>query len=63
MTVPCEVTAKQASGAQMNAFERHLTLWVFQCIVVGIGLGHAFSGAFQTIGRLDIANVIRRSRC
>jgi ACR3 family arsenite transporter len=57
MTAQCEVTAKHAAGARMNLFERYLTLWVLLCIVVGIGLGHFFSGVFQAIGGLEIAQV------
>ena len=41
----------------MNLFERYLTLWVGICIVVGIGLGHAFSPAFQAIGSMEVAKV------
>ena len=41
----------------MNLFERYLTLWVFLCIVAGIGLGHFFAGAFQAIGSMEIAKV------
>ncbi len=41
----------------MSTFERYLTLWVAACIVVGIGLGHAFPGAFQVIGSAEIAKV------
>ncbi|MEJ2398010.1 MAG: arsenical-resistance protein, partial [Gammaproteobacteria bacterium] len=43
MSVQCEVTAKQAVGAQMPFFERYLTLWVFLCIIAGIALGHFFA--------------------
>jgi arsenite transporter len=41
----------------MSTFERYLTLWVAACIVVGIGLGHAFPGAFQLIGSAEVAKV------
>ena len=41
----------------MNLFERYLTLWVALCIVVGIGLGHVMPGAFQAVGRLEVAQV------
>ncbi|MFH1806198.1 MAG: ACR3 family arsenite efflux transporter [Pseudomonadota bacterium] len=34
----------------MGTFERYLTLWVLGSIVVGIILGQAFPGLFQTIG-------------
>jgi len=57
MSTQCETTAKKAAGAGMGFFERYLTVWVFACIVVGIGLGHFFNGAFQAIGALEIAHV------
>ncbi|MFM1817654.1 MAG: hypothetical protein RL364_514, partial [Pseudomonadota bacterium] len=57
MSVQCEVTAKRAAQAPMSFFERYLTLWVFLCIVLGIGLGQFFPGAFQAIGAMEIAKV------
>ena len=42
---------------RMGAFERHLTLWVVLCIVVGTGLGYLFPAAFETLGALEIAKV------
>ena len=41
----------------MNHFERFLTLWVFLCIVVGIALGQYAPAVFQTLGRIEIAQV------
>jgi ACR3 family arsenite transporter len=41
----------------MNIFERYLTLWVFLCIVVGIGAGQIMPDTFQAIGRLEFAQV------
>ena len=38
-------------------FERYLTVWVFLCIVVGIALGQLWPGAFQAIGRMEVAQV------
>lgn len=57
MSAQCEVAAKQAAGAPMSVFERYLTVWVFLCIVVGIALGQWLPGVFQTIGRMEVANV------
>lgn len=57
MSIQCEVTAKQAAGAPMSVFERYLTVWVFLCIVVGIGLGQLFPTIFQAIGRMEVAQV------
>jgi ACR3 family arsenite transporter len=47
----------QATGASMSVFERYLTLWVFACIVVGIGVGQLFPELFQAVGRMEIARV------
>jgi ACR3 family arsenite transporter len=55
--VQCEATAKRAAGAPMSVFERYLTLWVFICIVVGIGAGQLAPGVFQSIGRMEVARV------
>ena len=57
MSVHCEVTAKQSAGAPLSVFERYLTVWVFLCIVVGIALGQVFPWIFQSIGRMEIAEV------
>ena len=57
MSVQCEVTSKHAAGAQMGRFERWLTLWVFLCILAGIGLGHWFPAPFQAVGGLELARV------
>jgi ACR3 family arsenite transporter len=57
MSVQCEVTAKQVGGAPMSVFERYLTVWVFLCIVVGIGLGQLLPGPVQAIGKMEVAKV------
>jgi len=44
-------------AAQMNLFERYLSLWVFLAILAGIGLGQAAPGPVQALGRLEIAKV------
>ena len=41
----------------MSVFERYLTVWVFLCIVAGIGLGQGLPGVFQAIGRMEVAQV------
>jgi ACR3 family arsenite transporter len=43
--------------APMSIFERYLTIWVGICIVVGIALGQLFLGLFQTIGKMEFAQV------
>ncbi len=41
----------------MSVFERYLTVWVFLCIIAGITLGHFLPGIFQSIGRMEFAQV------
>ena len=41
----------------MSVFERYLTVWVFLCIVAGVALGQFFTGVFQAVGALSIAQV------
>jgi arsenite transporter len=41
----------------MGAFERHLTLWVALCIVVGIALGQAMPGLFHALGTATVAQI------
>jgi ACR3 family arsenite transporter len=41
----------------MSTFERYLTVWVFLCIVAGIGLGHLIPGVFHLVGAAEIAKV------
>jgi ACR3 family arsenite transporter len=57
MGAQCEVVRAQAAGKSLSGFERYLTLWVFLCIAVGIGLGHLFPAVFQAIGRMEVARV------
>jgi len=57
VSAQCEVTGARAAGEPLGFFERFLTLWVFLCIAAGIGLGHLFPAAFQTIGRMEVARV------
>ena len=57
-TLPPTSCPPAASATQgMSVFERYLTVWVFLCIVVGIGLGQLWPGAFQAIGRMEVAQV------
>lgn len=57
MSGQCETTAKQAAGKAMPFFERYLTLWVFLCILAGIGLGHFFPAAFHAVGAVEVARI------
>ena len=51
----CPPAAPATQG--MSVFERYLTVWVVLCIVVGSGLGQLWPGAFQAIGRMEVAQV------
>ena len=53
----CEVAAKNLSGKSLGVFERYLTVWVFLCIIAGIGFGQLLPDIFQTIGRMEFAQV------
>ncbi|WP_455206306.1 ACR3 family arsenite efflux transporter [Kaarinaea lacus] len=57
MSLQCETTVKQVTGADMGFFERYLTLWVLLCIIAGIALGHFFPTTFQLIGNMEMAKV------
>lgn len=41
----------------MGPFERHLTLWLALCIIVGTLLGHFLPGAFASLAAAEVANV------
>lgn len=46
-----------ADNAALGFFERYLTLWVFLCIVAGIGMGQWAPGFFKAVGRIELARV------
>ncbi len=41
----------------LGFFERYLSLWVALCILGGLGLGALIPGLFQSVARLEFANV------
>jgi len=57
MSAQCEITARKAVGAELDFFERWLTLWVFLSIVTGIALGQLAPAPVQILGRLEVAQV------
>jgi ACR3 family arsenite transporter len=57
MSAPCEVAQKTAAHLPLTVFERYLTLWVFVCILAGVGLGQVLPAPFQAIGAMQIAHV------
>ena len=46
-------TSTQAATKRLDFFERYLTVWVFVCMLVGVGLGKALPGATRALGRLE----------
>jgi hypothetical protein len=42
---------------RIGFFERWLTVWVFLCIVLGIGLGQALPDVFRALGAMEVAKV------
>ncbi len=44
-------------AAEMNLFERYLTLWVALCIVAGIGLGYLFPAVFHFLGGMEVVHI------
>ena len=57
MSAQCEVITQRSAGNPLGLFERYLTLWVFLCILAGIGLGSIVPEPFQFIGGLELAKV------
>jgi ACR3 family arsenite transporter len=48
-----EVTPRKPK--QLDFFERYLTVWVFVCMVVGVGLGTIFPGVTRVMGQLEFS--------
>ena len=44
-------------NAPLGRFERYLTVWVFACIVAGVGAGQLLPALFQAVGRMEVARV------
>jgi len=42
---------------ELGLWEKYLTLWVFLCIVAGIGIGRLFPDISVTLSKLEVANV------
>jgi ACR3 family arsenite transporter len=57
MSTPCAIPQKKAAGLALTVFERYLSLWVFVCILAGVGFGQLLPGLFQAIGAMEIAHV------
>ena len=46
-----------SDSKSMGLFARYLTVWVFLCIVAGIGLGYLFPSLFQALGGMEVAHI------
>ena len=57
MSMQSEPTVQVEAGFQMSIFERYLTVWVFLCIAVGVIAGQVAPDLFQSLGRLEVAQV------
>ena len=57
MNTAAERLRVSTAVAPMSLFERYLTVWVALCIVAGIAAGQWLPGLFQTLGRLQVAQV------
>ena len=57
MTAVTESASSMPAASTMSVFERYLTVWVLLCIACGIALGQLAPGAFQAIGRMEVAQV------
>ena len=57
MSAHSDTASKQPVSQQMSVFERYLTIWVFLCILAGIGLGQLMPKAFHAIGAMEVAHV------
>ena len=51
--LPNDVSLSQ----RMGGFERHLTLWVLACMVVGTGMGYLFPSLFAGLAGAEVAKV------
>ena len=54
---PTPSPSLSAAPAPVNVFERYLTVWVFLCIVLSIGLGQVLPDLFQAVGRMELTKV------
>ena len=50
-------TASRRAAPALGTFERYLTLWVALCIIAGVVLGQLMPAPFQTLGRMNVAEV------
>ncbi|MEC5397536.1 ACR3 family arsenite efflux transporter [Uliginosibacterium sp. H1] len=58
MSAQCEVLDAAPTGTPgIGFFERYLSVWVFLCILLGVGLGQMLPALFQSIGRMEYARV------
>jgi arsenite transporter len=51
------VSAQAGAAPGLRPFERWLSIWVLLCIAAGVVLGQLAPGLFQSLGRLELAQV------
>ncbi len=52
-----DTSLQSASPPQIGFFARYLSIWVALCIIAGIVLGQLFPPFFQSLGKMEIAQV------
>jgi ACR3 family arsenite transporter len=52
-----QVMKNNERARSLGSWEKYLTVWVFLCILAGIGLGRLLPGLSTTLSKLEIANV------
>ncbi|MDQ8021997.1 MAG: ACR3 family arsenite efflux transporter [Moraxellaceae bacterium] len=61
MSAPSEAIHAAPAGTPgitgISFFERYLSVWVFLCILLGVGLGQGLPDLFQAIARMEYARV------
>ena len=53
--LPIVTDAMPHERKRLDFFERYLTLWVFVCMVVGVGLGTIFPGVTRAVAQLEFS--------
>ncbi len=46
-------TTAAAAPKRLDFFERYLTVWVFACMIVGVGVGKILPGVARSLGQLE----------
>ena len=52
-TANLPATTPPAATKRLDFFERYLTVWVFVCMIIGVGVGTIFPGVTRALGQLE----------